>query len=135
MKKSAITLLAICFISTNAISAEVRLSYKECNYLSSQLNANLPKKLDEITTADSTICTHSKSNRIIFLYRNTVDLEKNELSKKILLKIHDTQKNNIRTNPNLKSLIDSVDMGYVFNDNSGLYLGEFTIKVEDCSLK
>jgi hypothetical protein len=135
MKNSSIALLAICFISANAISAEERITYKECNYLSSQLNSNLPKKLDEITTADSTICTHSKNNRIILLYRNTLDLERNELPKKILSKIHETQKNNICTNPNLKSLVDVVDMGYVFNDNSGQYLGEFAVKVEDCTLK
>lgn len=132
MKKYKFTLTMMLLISANAIASEQRISFKECNYLSSQLNTNLPKRVDEITVTNSTTCTHRKDNRIAILYNTQIDIENKEHTKQILKKLHDNQKNNICTNPTLKSLIEVIDMGYVFNDSSGVYLGEFIVKAEDC---
>lgn len=110
---------------------EEKMTLQYCNSVSSEMNLNLPKQIDSITTAESTICTRI-NNSVELLYRNTVNLRDGIDNKIVIDKLYNIQKNNICTNPTLRSLVKTVDMGYIFSAENGTYIGEFSIKNEDC---
>jgi len=119
------------FACVIALNAHARVSLKACIERASMDSVYYPMRIDADTTITGVSC-REEGGRVILIYDNKLESPKSKLPKNAIENHKVATRNMLCTNPQLKALLQLVDMEYVFYDSANVFVGIITHRIEDC---
>lgn len=124
MKSFFFVLLFLFSLSASALADTL----SNCNEQAAEINKSAPQQIDKITILTNAVCT-SDGGKVTLQYNNklteTVDLNKLTGLKTVML-------NQWCTNPDLKPLLNIINIRYSYMDNKGKFLANIDLSKKEC---
>jgi hypothetical protein len=123
-------LVATAFVLFSSFSNADLLS--TCNSMASDLNKQLPMQVDNITTWKATICMQA-ADVVTLRYMYTINVASNKVTQKDLTdNVRQAQLNQWCSSPDLRKILNLVNIEAVYNDQLGIYIGKLVHSKSMC---
>jgi hypothetical protein len=123
--KNYLLVLLFLFAGSEGVLAD---TLSNCNEQAAEINKSAPQQIDKITILTNAVCT-SDGGKVTLQYNNKltepVDLNKLNGLKSIML-------NQWCTNPDLKPLLNIINIRYSYMDSKGKFLANIDLSKKEC---
>ena len=123
--KNFFLVLLFLFSSSGAVLAD---NLSNCNEQSAEINKSTPQQIDKITILTNAVCT-SDGGKVTLQY-NAKLTESVDINRLIGLKT--VMLNQWCTNPDLKPLINIINIRYSYMDSKGKFLTNIDLSKKEC---
>ncbi len=132
MKNRLFVFVVGALISINSIAAGP-ISMKQCNDWTRDLNASLPKRIDQITVMSGASCTTgiTKPARVVDKYIVSIDIR--ETTDQQLEKLRSSQLNFWCSDSEHRNFLKMVDVTFAYFDKNGVQLFSFNTTQATCN--
>ena len=109
------------------------ISMKQCDDWTRDLNATLPKRIDQITVASSAACTTGITKPAKVVDKYIVSIDKRELTDQQLEKLKVSQFNFWCSDAEHRNFLRMVDVTFAYFDKNGIQLFSFDTTQAACN--
>jgi hypothetical protein len=130
--KITTTIFLILFFYSNITIGAVEATEEiltECMTVASNYNKGMPMNVGNGYTVTAFGCK-TEENKVVIFYSVSVKTESNKLKNINNMKISKT--NMSCTSPNIRKVLDIMDVEWMYYNSSSNYMGNIKVKIEDC---
>jgi hypothetical protein len=124
-------IVGITFIWWLLASHAHAITLAQCGDFASALNKNYPSRADNESTVLGAVCVPG-SKRPSLIYRIRLDAKKSDITQTQIESTRQTQLQTWCTDPSQLKLFKLVDIGYMYTDSTGAFVGEISHAIENC---
>lgn len=117
-------------ILTSFFSISHGMTTAECNYLSSEINKDLPSRINAYSTAITSMCIGTQP--IYLVYHLRAHYPKSQFDMNSFQHLRQGQINLWCSTPSQRRLLKQVGIKYVYFDSANIYIGETSFTFKDC---
>ena len=117
-------------LMVGSVSARADL-LTDCNQTASEVNRSTPQVLDNITTLLNAIC-FKDGGAVTLSYRNRLSVNPGAVTQANLNNLRPGMVNSWCTDPDMRALINQVNIQYTYSDAGGRFVGKIDLSRRDC---
>lgn len=103
----------------------------DCNQTASEVNRSTPQVLDNITTLLNAVCFRD-GGAVTLSYRNRLSVNPGAVTQANLNNLRPGMVNTWCTDPDMRVLINQVNIQYTYSDAAGRFVGKIDLSRRDC---
>ncbi len=103
----------------------------DCNQTASEVNRSTPQVLDNITTLINAVCFRD-GGAVTLSYRNRLSVNPGAVTQANLNNLRPGMVNSWCTDPDMRVLINQVNIQYTYSDAAGRFIGKIDLSRRDC---
>ena len=103
----------------------------DCNQTASEVNRSTPQVLDNITTLINAVCFRD-GGAVTLSYRNRLTVNPGTVTQANLNNLRPGMVNSWCTDPDMRVLINQVNIQYTYSDAAGRFIGKIDLSKRDC---